>query len=167
MRNKYAYDEKGVDPFDISNAASIIGSWTDKTADDGKTKLTQGSIGLGYAYNWVPARGWLINVMAMPTLALYNRTTLYDYTIYYISDKETVEEAVEDPDTTFELEDETQITTPNKVTWNLDARVAMVYNWQRTYLRVFGHFNRFTYGSDITWGRLYDWKIYAAFGFRF
>lgn len=42
LRNKYAYDEKGVDPFDISNAASIIGSWTDKTADDGKTKLTQG-----------------------------------------------------------------------------------------------------------------------------
>ena len=42
LRNKYAYDEKGVDPFDISNAASIIGSWSDKTADDGKTKLTQG-----------------------------------------------------------------------------------------------------------------------------
>lgn len=42
LRNKYAYDEKGVDPFDISNAASIIGSWADKTTDDGKTKLTQG-----------------------------------------------------------------------------------------------------------------------------
>jgi hypothetical protein len=42
LRNKYAYDEKGVDPFDISNAASIIGSWSDKVADDGKSKLTQG-----------------------------------------------------------------------------------------------------------------------------
>lgn len=42
LRNKYAYDEKGVDPFDISNAASIIGSWSDKTSDDGKSKLTQG-----------------------------------------------------------------------------------------------------------------------------
>jgi len=106
-------------------------------------------------------------VMAMPTLALYNRTTLYDYTIYCYSDKETDEEALEDPDAIFEVEDETEITTPNKVTWNFDARVALVYNWQRTYLRVFGHFNRFTYGSDITWGRLYDWKVYAAFGFRF
>lgn len=133
----------------------------------GKLKFTQASIGLGYAYNWVPARGWLVNVMAMPTLALYNRTTLYDYTIYYISDKETAEEALEDPDTIYELEDETQTTTPNKVTWNLDTRVAVVYNWQRTYLRVFGHFNRFTYGSDKIWGRLYDWKVYAALGFRF
>lgn len=42
MRNKYAYDEKGVDPFDISNAASIIGSWKDQVGEDGKTKLTQG-----------------------------------------------------------------------------------------------------------------------------
>ena len=141
--------------------------WVYEMQGVGKIKFTQASIGVGYAYNWVPARGWLINVMAMPTLALYNRTTLYDYTIYCYSDKETDEEALEDPDAIFEVEDETEITTPNKVTWNFDARVALVYNWQRTYLRVFGHFNRFTYGSDITWGRLYDWKVYAAFGFRF
>ena len=141
--------------------------WVYEMQGVGKIKFTQASIGVGYAYNWVPARGWLINVMAMPTLALYNRTTLYDYTIYCYSDKETDEEALEDPDAIFEVEDETEITTPNKVTWNFDARVALVYNWQRTYLRVFGHFNRFTYGSDITWGRLYDWKVYAALGFRF
>ncbi len=133
----------------------------------GKLKFTQASIGVGYAYNWVPARGWLVNVMAMPTLALYNRTTLYDYTIYVVSDKENLEEALQDPDAVFELAEENTIKTPNKVTWNFDARVALVYNWQRTYLRVFGHFNRFTYGSDITWGRLYDWKVYAAFGVRF
>lgn len=42
MRNKYAYDEKGVDPFAISNVASIIGSWKDKVDADGKSKLTQG-----------------------------------------------------------------------------------------------------------------------------
>ena len=133
----------------------------------GKLKFTQANIGLGYAYNWVPARGWLFNVLVMPTLAFYNRTTLYDYTIYYLSDKDTVEEALEDPDTIYELEEETTVKTPNKVTWNFDVRLAAVYNWQRTYLRVYGHFNRFTYGSDITWGRLYDWKVYAALGFRF
>ena len=133
----------------------------------GKLKFTQANIGVGYAYNWVPARGWLVNILAMPTLALYNRTTLYEYTIYYDSDKETVEEALNDPDTIYELEEETTIKTPNKVTWNFDARLAVVYNWQRSYLRVYGHFNRFTYGSDVTWGRLYDWKVYAAFGYRF
>ena len=133
----------------------------------GKLKFTQANIGVGYAYNWVPARGWLVNIMAMPTLALYNRTTLHHYNIYYISDKETVEEVLNDPDTIYELEEVETIKTPNKVTWNFDARFAVIYNWQRTYLRVYGHFNRFTYGSDITWGRLYDWKVYAALGFRF
>ena len=141
--------------------------WVYQMHGVGKIKFTQANIGLGYAYNWVPARGWLINILAMPTLALYNRTTLYHYAIYYISDKETEEEALEDPDTIYELEEETTIKTPNKVTWNFDARLAVVYNWQRSYLRVYGHFNRFTYGSDVTWGRLYDWKVYAAFGYRF
>ena len=156
------YHHASVDYSDDSNWG-----WVYYMQGVGKLKFTQASIGVGYAYNWVPARGWLVNVLAMPTLALYNRTTLYDYTIYYISDKETVEEALEDPDTVFELEEETSNKTPNKVTWNFDARVSVVYNWKNTYLRVYGHFNRFTYGSDITWGRLYDWKVYAALGIRF
>ena len=45
----------------------------------GKVKFTQGSIGAGYAYNWVPARGWLVSAMAMPMLTFYNRTTEYLY----------------------------------------------------------------------------------------
>ena len=32
----------------------------------GKVKLWQGSAGVGYAYNWVPVRGLLVNIMAMP-----------------------------------------------------------------------------------------------------
>ena len=133
----------------------------------GRLKFTQASIGVGYAYNWVPARGWLVNVQAMPTLALYNRTTLYHYLIHVITDKETIEEALEDPDTEYELVEEETSVTPNKVKLNFDARVSVVYNWQRTYLRVYGHYNRFSYGSDYTWGRLYDWKVYAALGIRF
>jgi len=43
----------------------------------GKVKFTQGSIGIGYAYNWVPARGLLINAMAMPMFTFYNRTSKY------------------------------------------------------------------------------------------
>ena len=34
----------------------------------GKVKLWQGSAGVGYAYNWVPARGLLVNVMLMPAV---------------------------------------------------------------------------------------------------
>lgn len=133
----------------------------------GRLKLTQASVGVGYAYNWVPARGWLVNVMAMPTFAFYNRTTLYHYQIYVDSEMETWEEILEDPDAKFWVKEIESSITPNKVKLNFDARVAVVYNWQRTYLRVFGHYNHFSYGTDYTWGRLYDWKIYAALGFRF
>ena len=38
----------------------------------GRVKLWQGSVGVGYAYNWVPVRGLLINVMAMPMLTFVN-----------------------------------------------------------------------------------------------
>ena len=29
--------------------------------------------------------------------------------------------------------------TGNKVGWNFDARLSVVYNWKHTYLRVYGH----------------------------
>lgn len=45
----------------------------------GKVELWQGSVGVGYAYNWVPARGLLINVMAMPMLTLVNKLKAYGY----------------------------------------------------------------------------------------
>lgn len=41
MRADRIYSEKGIDPFDIENAAGIIKSWTNKKTDDGKT-LTVG-----------------------------------------------------------------------------------------------------------------------------
>ena len=49
----------------------------------GKFKFTQACIGLGYAYNWVPARGWLVSVQAMPMLQFYNKLSAYMYNFYY------------------------------------------------------------------------------------
>lgn len=43
----------------------------------GKVKLWQGSLGVGYAYNWVPAQGWIVNVTAMPMLTVVNRIKAY------------------------------------------------------------------------------------------
>jgi len=56
----------------------------------GKVKLWQGSVGLGYAYNWVPARGLLINATVMPMLTLVNRIKAYGYAT-------NVEQLMEDP----------------------------------------------------------------------
>ena len=56
----------------------------------GKVKLWQGSAGIGYAYNWVPARGLLVNVMAMPMLTFVNKLKAYGYAT-------NVPELMEDP----------------------------------------------------------------------
>ena len=45
----------------------------------GRIKIHEGSLGVGYAYNWVPVKKLLINVTAMPMVALYNRTKIYMY----------------------------------------------------------------------------------------
>jgi hypothetical protein len=53
------------------------------------------------------------------------------------------------------------------VGWNFDARLSVVYNWKRTYLRVYGHYNRFHYDNDESAGRLVEWHVYASLGYRF
>ena len=133
----------------VNYSADNNWDWANFMRGIAKVKFTQASVGAGYAYNWVPANNWLLSILAIPMITLYNRTSLYN-------NNDIKTDAPED-----------EYTTPNKVTWNFNARVAVVYNWQRFYLRVYGHFNRFNYGTDDVWGHLYDWKVYAALGFRF
>ena len=142
----------------------------------GKVKFSQGSIGAGYAYNWVPARGWLVSAMAMPMLTLYNRTTEYMYDFEFTNpnvkdwDALSEDEAIDwifDDDTKFTAVDETAVKSDNKVKLNFDARLSVVYNFDRFYLRVYGHYNQFRYGNDFVSGRVTDWTANASLGFRF
>ena len=142
----------------------------------GKVKFSQGSIGAGYAYNWVPARGWLVSAMAMPMLTLYNRTTKYVYDCELVNpnvedwdalSEDELMEWVFDPDTRISTVGETKETSKNKVKLNFDARLSVVYNFDRWYLRVYGHYNQFRYGNDFVSGRVTDWTANASLGFRF
>ena len=149
--------------------------------DVGMVKFTQGSIGMGYAYNWVPARGLLVNAMAMPMFTFYNRTTkyLYDFAMIDPNGKIIDEEYLAgldegeyydilfDPKTKISAISEREEKTGNKPKFNFDMRVCMTYNWDRWYVRAYGHFNLFRYGSDLVSGRMTDWTAYAALGFRF
>ena len=149
--------------------------------DVGMVKFTQGSIGMGYAYNWVPARGLLVNAMAMPMFTFYNRTTkyLYDFAMIDPNGKIIDEEYLAgldegeyydilfDPKTKISAVNEREEKTGNKPKFNFDMRVCMTYNWDRWYVRAYGHFNLFRYGSDLVSGRMTDWTAYAALGFRF
>lgn len=149
--------------------------------DVGMVKFTQGSIGMGYAYNWVPARGLLVNAMAMPMFTFYNRTTkyLYDFAMIdpngkiideeYLAglDEDEYYDILFDPKTKISAVNEREEKTGNKPKFNFDMRLCVTYNWDRWYVRAYGHFNLFRYGSDLVSGRMTDWTAYAALGFRF
>jgi len=109
-----------------------------------KMKVWQGSLGGGYVYNWVPASHLLMSAMFLPMLTFYNRVK-----VYY--DNKTEPEM-----------------TKNHVVPNFDARLSVTYNWERSYVNAFGHYNSFRYdNNDGGSVRLGDWYVYLSWGFRF
>ena len=141
----------------------------------GRVKLWQGSVGVGYAYNWVPVRGLLVNVMAMPMLTFVNKLKAYAYTT-------NVEELMEDPifwDPAVTNEewdkwfyDNVHITPLGNQTFNsgvsigFDARMSLTYNFRHCFLNAYGQFNNIRYHHDSTNGYVNDWFINASFGLR-
>lgn len=135
----------------------------------GKLKFTQANIGAGYAYNWVPARGWLVSAQVMPMITFYNRSSLTYYDILDEHGHSIFQEEESDIDWNgnFTVVENNEDTTGNRVSWNFDARLSLVYNWSNCYLRVYGHYNRFRYKNDDGLGWLMDWTGYASLGIRF
>lgn len=142
--------------------------------DVGKLKFTQANVGLGYAYNWVPARGWLVSAMVMPMVTFYNKMQTYYYRIVDENGVSILDMIANDPDwintadnTKWRVLDNDCEETTNRMSWNFNGRLSVSYNWSRWYLRVFGHYNRFTYKNESDNGRLTDWTAYASLGYRF
>jgi hypothetical protein len=141
----------------------------------GRVKLWQGSVGVGYAYNWVPVRGLLINVMAMPMLTFVNKIKAYGYAT-------NVPELLDDPrmwddDIDNEAWDEwwdgsLRITPMGKKTFNsgvmvnFDARLSLTYNFGRYFVNAYGQFNNFRYQHSNTHGYLNDWFVNTSIGIR-
>ena len=141
----------------------------------GQVKLWQGSVGAGYAYNWVPVRGLLINVLAMPMLTFVNKLKAYGYAT-------NVEELMEDPvfwDPNISNEEwdewfyeNLHISHMGDKTFNsglsigFDARVSLTYNFGRCFLTAYGQFNNIRYHHNKTDGYLNDWYINTSFGVR-
>ena len=144
--------------------------------DIGVIKTWQVSAGAGYIYNWVPAKGWLVSGMVMPMLTFYSRIKSYTYDITTPDGRQICD--LSDPEYYHLFEDEEAYrsvvltergvsTTHNKLSWNFDARLSVVYNWSRTYMRVYGYYNRFRYDNEDSNGRLTEWHVYASLGYRF
>ena len=141
----------------------------------GRIKLWQGSLGVGYAYNWVPTRGLLINIMAMPMLTLVNKLKAYGYAT-------NVEELMADPycwDPTVTNEEwdkwfygNLHITPMGNKTFDsgislgFDARMSLTYNFGRFFLNAYGQFNNIRYHHNNTHGYLNDWFVNTSLGIR-
>ena len=141
----------------------------------GKVKLWQGSAGVGYAYNWVPVRGLLVNVMAMPMLTFVNKIKGYGYAT-------NVEELMNDPycwdeDVTEEEWDEWfygniyikpigNKTFDSGLSLGFDARMSLTYNVGRFFFNAYGQFNNIRYQHNTTHGYLNDWFVNTAIGIR-
>ena len=141
----------------------------------GRMKLWQGSVGVGYAYNWVPARGLLINILAMPMLTFVNKLKAY---VYATNIEELMEDPIFwDPDISNEDWDEwfygnLHITPMGDRTFNsglsigFDARMSLTYNFGRFFFNAYGQFNNIRYHHNSTSGYLNDWFVNTSFGIR-
>ena len=141
----------------------------------GRVKLWQGSVGAGYAYNWVPARGLLVSAMAMPMLTFINKIKAYGYNT-------NVPELMEDPRFFSEeisneewdewLYSSVRITPMGDKTFNsgmtvnFDARLSLTYNFGRYFVNAYGQFNNNRYHHDQSHGHMNDWFVNTSIGIR-
>lgn len=144
--------------------------------DIGRIKIHEGSIGVGYAYNWVPVRNLLINVTAMPMVALYNRTKIYRYDSNYdlfLKPDEVSPTGKKPVDYNNQWLDDITIEETGtavkygKVSLNIDARVSVTYNMGRFFVNAYGQVNHYHNSIEGNTLRLTDWYVNAALGYRF
>ena len=129
----------------------------DLMSNVGAFKVRQGSLGAGYAYNWVPVRGLLVNAMFMPMVTLYNRQVVTQY------ETDFGETEMEDA-----LYDEKESTRWSRVTLTFNGRASITYNFERFFFNIYGQFNthRYDYGDEGD-GRVKDWFVNTSIGVRF
>ena len=144
--------------------------------DIGRIKIHEGSIGVGYAYNWVPVRNLLINVTAMPMVALYNRTKIYRYDSNYDlflkpdevspTGKKHVDDDLKWLDD-ITIEETGTAVKYGKVSLNIDARVSATYNMGRFFVNAYGQVNHYHNSIEGNTLKLTDWYVNASLGYRF
>jgi hypothetical protein len=150
----------------------------------GRLRQYQLALGAGYAYNFVPAKGWLISAMAMPMLTVVNRTRINSYTsnfketakenlLGYVIVEAMKEEGVEGlDDVNLDFTDDLKIESTgahsrnNRLALNFTTRLSVTYNWNRYFINANGQFNNFNYKHRAMHGHLNDWYINASVGVR-
>ena len=175
--------QSSFDYSDYTNAAyMIIGHGIHRI------KVHQANLGIGYGYNWVPLRGLVVNVMAMPTISVYNRVKAYKYeTNYDLSAEQPVDDFGNwNPETRrwangkthkpllmhdisnsqFDYWDIEPEVNYSMLRLNLDLRLGIAYNWSNYFISTQAQYNNFHYKSDNCKVNIYDAYARMSFGVR-
>lgn len=146
--------------------------------DIGKIKQYQFAVGPGYAYNYVPCKGLLINAMVMPMITLSNKVDVWHY------NSNLRKKAVSGDDSplnvfdylTYPSEGADKIIYPeakdykethhSNITMTFDARLSLTYNAGNWFFNTYAQLNRFRFKLNSTEGRLSHWYVNACVGVR-
>ena len=137
--------------------------------DIGIFKSDQVSVGVGYIYNWVPAKGLLVSAMALPMLAFYNRHQIWYFnsTLRNVMREEGWMDSMAMGVDLYKIWLNNQEDYNSNMKLNVDARLSITYEWsERLFINAFGQFCNFNYKTDYMKGRLNEWYINASIGIR-
>ena len=126
----------------------------------GGFEMYQGSIGLGYTYNWVPGRNWVINLTAMPVLTVVNKLHAHQIDLDFRDDGDVTEDD-------FTLVEKEAKTNNGGVKLNLDLQMAAVYWHKDWFFKVTGQAHRFQGTYDLVTAKYFDWNAKASVGYTF
>ena len=160
-----------------------------------RIKLHQANIGVGYGFNWVPVRGLVVNLMAMPTVSVYNRVKVYKYksNFDFFGAPDSEDYGTWNPEThkwangkeqkplemamnesnDFEWLDELELwgneedVTYSMMKFNVDLRMGIAYNWKNWFTSAQAQFNNFYYSKDECNVNLFDAYARFTLGVRF
>ena len=154
-----------------------------------RIKVHQANLGIGYGFNWVPFRGFVVNALAMPTVSVYNRVKAYKYeTNYDVSPNDPVDDygdwnketkrwangkthkplgmLKEEGGNQFDYWDAEPEVDYSMLRLNLDLRLGIAYNWKSYFIGAQAQYNNFNYKNDHCKVNIYDAYARVAFGVR-
>lgn len=153
-----------------------------------RIKVHQANLGVGYGYNWVPFRGLVVNVMAMPTISVYNRVKVYknDFN-YYLAPEEPVDDygewdmetklwangkpdkpltMLKEGDNDVYYWDDGSETSYSALQLNLDLRLGIAYNWSNYFIGIQAQYNNFIYKKNQSKVNIFDAYARISLGVR-
>ena len=140
--------------------------------DVGRFKSWQASAGVGYIYNWVPAKGLLISGMAIPMATFYSHHKIwrFDSNLKDVVKSGGLDDLYNMDEADFRIWESKQngVESMNSsLKWNIDARLSITYEWNnRLFFNAYGQFSKFKFKTDDFNGRLNDWYINTSMGIR-